>query len=582
MQRDLQLAKHGGVHRAPSTQSLAIRSVGHGFRPRVTFGYPSAHTRAPPNELGGTSLSLTAQDAVASTSSPSSPSLSAPSTRSAAFEAALQLDAATNAIPRPRSPARAASPLTSAHPIAAPSSLAELATEVFTPRQASLNQWRSALDTTLAEAYHSREDARRAEQEATAELTRTVWPTQLSGLCARAIVLHVLKAATAVRVACERLEREADSAHALQVAEVQAQWQRAATSCEELDRERAIASRSLQNEITVLERDGAQALAAAEAEVQSSAARAQALLESERSRLGDEKRVVEDALRRAQHDHDERGRRLEAVEGELQEALAESSRSKRLWKAELAATQQQAEEALAAADDAHAAERAQLASELDRISRHRDELGAALEAERQAHADVAAQKAEMEGLMQREIGRVMALKAKEGERLQREINRLREVHELALREGTFGRGRQILYMDSLREPKKRANSAHEPPPSACAEAPAVVCAAVGGRASHTPSQAPFEVRAAPGVCAPPVRRHPISWRPPQYVAELARSSGVLGEEHERTMTAGATEGPAMSSRHSCSQWRVEDAHGFAAYKQEVGCTGTPPASPAWR
>lgn len=66
-------------------------------------------------------------------------------------------------------------------------------------RSSRLSKLRVALDAALSESSLAREDAARAEQEATAELTRTVWPTQLSGLCARAIVLHVLKAATAVR-----------------------------------------------------------------------------------------------------------------------------------------------------------------------------------------------------------------------------------------------------------------------------------------------------------------------------------------------------------------------------------------------
>jgi hypothetical protein len=86
------------------------------------------------------------------------------------------------------------------------------------------------LDGALAESATAREASRRAEHEATAELGRTVWPTQLAGLCARAIVLHVLKAAALVRSTAEQLEHEANAVHAVHAGEALAQWERAATS----------------------------------------------------------------------------------------------------------------------------------------------------------------------------------------------------------------------------------------------------------------------------------------------------------------------------------------------------------------
>jgi hypothetical protein len=41
--------------------------------------------------------------------------------------------------------------------------------------------------------------------------------------------------------------------------------------------------------------------------------------------------------------------------------------------------------------------------------------------------------------MHAQIGRVVAAKGREGDRLQREIDRLKAVHDLALREGMPGR-----------------------------------------------------------------------------------------------------------------------------------------------
>lgn len=95
LQRDMQLAKHGGVQRQASNGSiclgpassgsmnrLPIRSAGHGFRPKVTFGYPGSersYTNPPPaptrpsparpetwtagNDVGGASIAAAAQQA---------------------------------------------------------------------------------------------------------------------------------------------------------------------------------------------------------------------------------------------------------------------------------------------------------------------------------------------------------------------------------------------------------------------------------------------------------------------------------------------------------------------------------------
>ena len=105
-----------------------------------------------------------------------------------------------------------------------------MASDVFAPRQDSIAKLRASLDGALAESATAREASRRAEHEATAELGRTVWPTQLAGLCARAIVLHVLKAAALVRSTTEQLEHEANAVHAVHAGEAQAQWERAAAS----------------------------------------------------------------------------------------------------------------------------------------------------------------------------------------------------------------------------------------------------------------------------------------------------------------------------------------------------------------
>jgi hypothetical protein len=54
-------------------------------------------------------------------------------------------------------------------------------------------------------------------------------------------------------------------------------------------------------------------------------------------------------------------------------------------------------------------------------------------------SDCPSHQVELEETMHAQIGRVVAAKGREGDRLQREIDRLKAVHDLALREGMPGR-----------------------------------------------------------------------------------------------------------------------------------------------
>ena len=54
-------------------------------------------------------------------------------------------------------------------------------------------------------------------------------------------------------------------------------------------------------------------------------------------------------------------------------------------------------------------------------------------------SDCPSHQVELEETMHAQIGRVVAAKGREGDRLQREIDRLKAVHDLALREGMSGR-----------------------------------------------------------------------------------------------------------------------------------------------
>jgi hypothetical protein len=247
LQRDLQLAKHGAVQRSASyPQVVPVRTAdtrqAHGpvSGRRVSFGFPGAMSgahkpqAAPLQDAHGDGLpgwpSAAVSAAAAMQADPHAifAATSAPpgneiyEMSSAAAAAAAAAGAAAAAAAYRRSPPRMRAP---------PSlGLRTVASDVFAPRQDSIAKLRASLDGALAESATAREASRRAEHEATAELGRTVWPTQLAGLCARAIVLHVLKAAALVRSTAEQLEHEANAVHAVHAGEAQAQWERAATS----------------------------------------------------------------------------------------------------------------------------------------------------------------------------------------------------------------------------------------------------------------------------------------------------------------------------------------------------------------
>ena len=246
LQRDLQLAKHGAVQRSASYPQVVLRTAdtrqAHGpvSGRRVSFGFPGAMSgahkpqAAPLQDAHGDGLpgwpSAAVSAAAAMQAGPHAifAATSAPpgneiyEMSSAAAAAAAAAGAAAAAAAYRRSPPRMRAP---------PSlGLRTVASDVFAPRQDSIAKLRASLDGALAESATAREASRRAEHEATAELGRTVWPTQLAGLCARAIVLHVLKAAALVRSTAEQLEHEANAVHAVHAGEAQAQWERAATS----------------------------------------------------------------------------------------------------------------------------------------------------------------------------------------------------------------------------------------------------------------------------------------------------------------------------------------------------------------
>ncbi|KOO22654.1 pkd domain-containing protein [Chrysochromulina tobinii] len=205
--------------------------------------------------------------------------------------------------------------------------------------QDSIAKLRASLDGALAESATAREASRRAEHEATAELGRTVWPTQLAGLCARAIVLHVLKAAALV------LELES------------------AGTIEQLE-------------------------AAALAETR----RAEHTIEAERRRLADEKKSLEEALRTAQRELGQATEHVKNLEAELREALNDNSRAKRLWRAEVADTTSQAEIELTRTERAHATEVEALRRALAQASHERDDYHGQLMQLRGAHEQLHANK----------------------------------------------------------------------------------------------------------------------------------------------------------------------------------------------
>lgn len=218
---------------------------------------------------------------------------------------------------------------------------------------------------------------------------------------------------------------------------------------------------------------------------------------------------------------------------------------------------------------------------LDKVADQRDELHEALMKTQAALAQLQADKDSSEAVMQREIGRVVsghvkcddydcasiartdrrrarfpspsfqsALKARESERLQKEIDRLRAVHDLALRDGVFGRGRTHIFGESLKEPKRRANTLKEvasPPPPTPSDG--------GGRrdaVSHaTAAAAALASKTRPKSAS----SSSISWRGAAHVDDLSRKNFEEYDIGTRVEDVNGFAGAHRLSAYDSPVWR---------------------------
>jgi hypothetical protein len=147
--------------------------------------------------------------------------------------------------------------------------------------------------------------------------------------------------------------------------------------------------------------------------------------------------------------------------------------------------------------------------------------------------------------------------------------------------GTFGRGRQVLFMETLREPRRRANTPFvikEPKtPYYDAEPPPPPQSPADNRPTSAPVTAPLRAQALPGAPGHEIStrsphdhhgisktRTPISWRP---AADLQGLSGG-----ERLAFMGSCSG--SGSDHPM---RIEAVDGFAVMPSEAAGP-----NPVWR
>ena len=147
--------------------------------------------------------------------------------------------------------------------------------------------------------------------------------------------------------------------------------------------------------------------------------------------------------------------------------------------------------------------------------------------------------------MHAQLGQSVAAKAAAERRLQKEVDRLREVHQAALSAGTFGRGRALLVEETLREPKRRVGRQAGPstPLSYVADAPPDCLPNAGSRSwpalARAPAGRPWS--ASGGVLEPGgLRARRISWRPAE---ELDAISLATANAYVEQM--GAAAGPHL-------------------------------------
>jgi len=275
--------------------------------------------------------------------------------------------------------------------------------------------------------------------------------------------VKVTRASARLRATSERLEREASAAHFVHIREAQAAAERAAGLCNYLEQQRMTSEVAVLQEVRTMEEDHElgtwQMRKAWQVELEVVAA----AREQERLRAVDEKAEVQAQLVRAQVEQREATERIIHLEDKVTGLLEENAQIRAEWKANLEALRVDSNSYLGNLRGAHSSEVKRLEAALEHMIKEKGELHEALLKQESKNTHMQGQKGAMEQELQRQLRGVRQEKIDEGERLQKEIDHLKQVHTAALAAGTI-KGRQLLLMETFKAPTRRANEPEDTEP----------------------------------------------------------------------------------------------------------------------
>ena len=299
------------------------------------------------------------------------------------------------------------------------------------------------IEAVLFDCERERLDCLAAYEETMTALTRMHWPNAPAGVAARALVTRVSRATTRLRATCERLENEAREMQRSHAAETKAAAQEAAAERARLVEAHEIAVAALRAEIEEYEaKEARQAQAVWKVRTKKAveAIDVKHVVAMPRDAVGGGMNL-EREIRVLSDNYTEVTEKAIGLEHKVEDLTEEKEKLVEDHSAEL--------ERMRLQMDALRKEASKWRDELTDSAAARGRLREELEAER-------ASKKELEESLRLQLWNVDESRLDETGRLQTEIDHMHSLHKAALDAGAY-KGRQMLYLDSLRPRPPRAN-----------------------------------------------------------------------------------------------------------------------------
>ena len=181
-------------------------------------------------------------------------------------------------------------------------------------------------------------------------------------------------------------------------------------------------------------------------------------LDEERQRHKHEANALTSDLAREKRKVADGTERIVELERRVTQLLEENAKLEGAWKREVSSLKSEMSSSSAKATGAHASEIARLEAACLRVTREKEALEHQLGGQHEQIEELRKQMENQERAAQLRVEEAAAEGQLEAARLQREIDKSKSLHTAALAAGSY-KGRQLLYLDSLRAPPARAGQA---------------------------------------------------------------------------------------------------------------------------